>query len=119
MDRLFSLSGGTLKLVGLAVAAYAAIEGAEAIGLWFQKRWAEYLTFIATTLLLPLEIYELAHGASPFKVVALVVNLAIVIYLLYGKRLFCLRGGAAVDLVERERDTSWEALEETLPEPVG
>jgi uncharacterized membrane protein (DUF2068 family) len=119
LDRLFSLSGGTLKLVGLAVAAYAAIEGAEAIGLWFQKRWAEYLTFIATTLLLPLEIYELAHGASPFKVVALVVNLAIVIYLLYGKRLFGLRGGAAVDLVERERDTSWESLEETIPESVS
>jgi uncharacterized membrane protein (DUF2068 family) len=117
LDRLFSLSGGTLKLVGLVVAAYAVIEGAEAIGLWFQKRWAEYLTFVATTLLLPLEIYELAHRASPFKVVALVINLAIVIYLLYAKRLFGLRGGAAEDLAERERDSGWESLEETIPEP--
>jgi uncharacterized membrane protein (DUF2068 family) len=41
LDRLFSLSGGTLKLVGLVVAVYASIEGAEAIGLWFQQRWAE------------------------------------------------------------------------------
>jgi uncharacterized membrane protein (DUF2068 family) len=116
LDRLFSLSGGTLKLVGLAVAIYAAIEGAEAIGLWFQQRWAEYLTFIATTVLLPLEVYELAHGASPLKVIALIINLAIVGYLLYAKRLFGLRGGAAVDIAERQRDSSWEALAETIPE---
>ena len=85
------------------------IEGAEAFGLWFQQRWAEYLTFIATTLLSPLEVYELAHGASPFKLIALLIDLAIVAYLLYAKCLFGLRGGAAVDLAERQRDSSWES----------
>jgi len=118
LDRLFSLSGGTLRVVGVVVAAYALLEGIEAVGLWYQQRWAEYLTFIATTLFLPLEVYELVHGASPFKVIALLVNLAIVIYLLYAKRLFGLRGGGAVDEAERRRDTSWESLAETIPEPV-
>jgi uncharacterized membrane protein (DUF2068 family) len=117
LDRLFSLSGGTLKLVGAGIAAYALLEGIEAVGLWYQQRWAEYLTFIATTVFLPLEVYELLHGASPFKVIALIVNLAIVIYLLYAKRLFGLRGGGAVDEAERRRDTSWDALGETIPEP--
>ena len=91
------------------------LEGAEAVGLWFMKRWAEYLTFVATTALLPLEIWELTRRISPFKIVALVVNLAIVIYLLLAKRLFGLRGGAEAERAERERDTGWEALERTAP----
>jgi uncharacterized membrane protein (DUF2068 family) len=119
LDRLFSLSGGTLKLVGLGIAIYALLEGIEAVGLWFQQRWAEYLTFIATTVFLPLEVYELLHGASPLKVIALIVNLAIVGYLLYAKRLFGLRGGGAVDEAERRRDTSWESLAETVPQTPG
>src|SRR5260370_23269970 len=57
LDRLFSLRSGTLKEVGFALLAYGVLEGIEAVGLWYAKRWAEYLTFLATTLLLPLEIY--------------------------------------------------------------
>jgi uncharacterized membrane protein (DUF2068 family) len=115
LDELFSLDRGTLHLVGLALAVYAVLEGAEAVGLWLQRRWAEYLTFVATTLLLPLEVYELTARVSWFKVVALAVNLAIVVYLLFAKRLFGLRGGAAADRAERQRDTGWPALERTAP----
>ena len=116
LDRLFSLDAGTLKLVGLALALYAVLEGAEAIGLWYQRRWAEYLTFIATTLLLPLEVYELTRHVSWFKLGALVINLAIVLYLLLAKRLFGIRGGAAVERAERQRDIGWQALERSAPE---
>jgi uncharacterized membrane protein (DUF2068 family) len=87
----------------------------EAVGLWFQKRWAEYLTFVATCAFVPLEIYELVRHLSPFKIGALVVNVAVALYLLLAKRLFGVRGGAAVDERERERDTGWEALERTAP----
>src|SRR5205807_10206823 len=104
-ERLVTLQSGTIRIVAAAAAAYALLEGLEAVGLWFMKRWAEYLTFVATTALLPLEVYELTKTISPFKVVALVVNLAIVIYLLFAKRLFGLRGGAGAERAERERDT--------------
>ena len=116
LDRLFSLRGGTLHRVGAAIAVYAVVEGLEAIGLWFQKRWAEYLTFLATCALLPVEVREILLKGSWFKVVALVVNLAIVVYLLLAKRLFGLRGGAKADEAERERDVGWEALERSAPE---
>jgi uncharacterized membrane protein (DUF2068 family) len=115
VDQLFTLQSSKLRLAGLGIAAYAALEGAEAIGLWLQKRWAEYLTFIATTLLLPIELYELAHRITPFKVVALIVNIAIVVYLLFAKRLFGLRGGAAAEEELRQRDVGIEALLRTTP----
>jgi uncharacterized membrane protein (DUF2068 family) len=119
LDRLFSLRAGTLHLVGAAVSVYAVLEGIEAIGLWFQKRWAEYLTFVATTALLPLEVYELTRTVSPLKIIALIVNIAVVVYLLRAKRLFGFNGGAAADTAERERDVGWAALERTAPERGG
>jgi len=115
LDELFSLDKGTLHLVGAGLAAFAALEAAEAVGLWFQRRWAEYLTFVATTLLLPIEVYELTARVSWFKVTALLVNIAIVVYLLAAKRLFGLRGGVEADRAERERDIGWKALERTAP----
>ena len=91
------------------------LEGVEAVGLWYQKRWAEYLTFVATIAFIPYEIYELSRAVSPFKVVAFVVNIAIALYLLFAKRLFGLRGGGAAEERERKRDVGWEALERTAP----
>jgi uncharacterized membrane protein (DUF2068 family) len=115
LERLVTLQSGTLRIVALVAAAYALLEGAEAIGLWLMKRWAEYLTLVATVALLPLECYELTKRVSVFKLLALVVNLAIAVYLLFAKRLFGLRGGAAAEREERERDIGWEALERTAP----
>ncbi|HEY3729068.1 MAG TPA: DUF2127 domain-containing protein [Solirubrobacteraceae bacterium] len=117
-DRLFTLRTATLREAGIALLAYGALEGAEALGLWFGKRWAEYLTFISTTVLLPLEIYEIIHGATPLKVIGFLINVAVVVYLLLRKRLFGLRGGRAADEAERQRDMGWEAIERsTLATP--
>jgi uncharacterized membrane protein (DUF2068 family) len=115
LERVFTLRSSTLYAVAAAAAAYAALEGVEAVGLWYQKRWAEYLTFVATVVFIPYEVYELARSASPFKLAAFLANVAIALYLLLAKRLFGLRGGALVEERERERDTGWEALERTAP----
>jgi uncharacterized membrane protein (DUF2068 family) len=117
LDKLFSLRSGTLREVGIALIAYGLLEGIEAVGLWYAKRWAEYLTFLATTILLPLEIYEIIHRRSALKIIGFIVNVAVVIYLLYAKRLFGLRGGGRADEELRERDMSWEAIEEVTPPP--
>ena len=58
--------------------AFGALEGAELVGLWLNKRWAEYLTFIVTTALVPFEVYELTNSVSVFKLFALIINLAVV-----------------------------------------
>jgi uncharacterized membrane protein (DUF2068 family) len=117
LNKLFSLRSSTLHLVGAGVIGYAVLEGVEAFGLWWQKRWAEYLTLIATALFLPIEVYEIIHKGSPLKVGALIVNLAVVFYLLFAKRLFGIRGGAVAEHAARERDTGWQALERATPWP--
>jgi uncharacterized membrane protein (DUF2068 family) len=117
LDNLFTTSSAHLHELGAVLLAYAVIEGIEAVGLWYQRRWAEYLTFLVTTSLLPLEIYEIATRTTPLKVVAFVINVAVVIYLLYAKRLFGVRGGAAADEALAELDQGWEALERTAPPP--
>jgi uncharacterized membrane protein (DUF2068 family) len=116
--HLFSVQSGTLTKIGLVVSGYAIVEGVEAVGLWLMKRWAEYLTLIVTASLLPFEVYELIHKLSPLKVVALVINIAIVVYLLFAKRLFGLRGGAAADEAEREQDSGWPAIDRGTPAAV-
>lgn len=115
LDQLFTLKSSKLRLAGVGIAAYALLEGAEAVGLWWQKRWAEYLTFIATTLLLPLEVYELSKTVTPFKLIAFIINVAIVIYLLFAKRLFGLRGGARAEEALREQDVGVDALLRATP----
>jgi uncharacterized membrane protein (DUF2068 family) len=119
LEHLFTLKSSTLYLVAVAAAAYAALEGAEAVGLWFQLRWAEYLTFVAALVFMPYEIYELTRTVTALKVAALAVNVLIALYLLFAKRLFGLRGGAAAEERAREADVGWAALERTAPPSAG
>jgi uncharacterized membrane protein (DUF2068 family) len=118
LDTLFTTSSAHLHELGAVLLVYAAVEGIEAVGLWYQRRWAEYLTFLVTASLLPLEIYEIVTRTTVLKVLAFVINVAVVAYLLAAKRLFGLRGGAAADAAEGERDQGWGALERTAPPPV-
>jgi uncharacterized membrane protein (DUF2068 family) len=115
IDNAFTTSSAHLHLLGGVLLVYGAVEGVEAVGLWYQRRWAEYLTFLVTTSLLPLEIYEIANRATAFKILAFVINVAVVIYLLRAKRLFGLRGGIAAEHAENALDQGWPALERAAP----
>ncbi len=95
LTRLVDVHSGTITFLMLTAAAYFILELIEAIGLWHEKRWAEYLTAVATSGLLPLEILELTRKITVIRVGALVINVAIVVWLLYRKRLFGIAGGAA------------------------
>ncbi len=77
-----------ITLVAISALAYAGLEGTEGVGLAMRRRWAEYLTVIATGVLIPYELYEVVRHPSLFKLGALALNLAVVGYLAYRKRLF-------------------------------
>jgi uncharacterized membrane protein (DUF2068 family) len=95
-----------LNLVVAGLLAYGVLELVEGIGLWLAKRWAEYLTVIATSVFLPYEIYELTRSVTATKVVAFLINVAAVVYLVLAKRLFGVRGGRAA----YEREVASESL---------
>lgn len=115
LRRVMTITTRNLYLVAVLVLAYAALEATEMVGLWLGRRWAEYLTFLATVVFIPYEVYELVRSISWLKVLTLVINIAIAVYLLLAKRLFGLRGGGRAERAEHERDTGWPALERATP----
>jgi uncharacterized membrane protein (DUF2068 family) len=80
--QILSLSRSKIAALGVVALFYAALFMTEGIGLWRERRWAEYLTVIATGSLIPLEIYEVAHHVTLLRVAMFVVNVAVVIYLI-------------------------------------
>ena len=95
LSSVLSTSPHTLYLITIALLAYGLLQIVEGTGLWYQKRWAEYLAVVATSAFIPLEIFELTHKITFLRAGALVVNIAAVIWLLWTKHLFGLNGGAA------------------------
>jgi uncharacterized membrane protein (DUF2068 family) len=93
ITQAFSLSSSTLTWIAIGFAGYAAIELIEAVGLWLVARWGEYFAVIATSVFLPLEIYELTEKITATRLIAFVINVVAVIWLLWSKRLFGLNGG--------------------------
>ena len=81
LTRILSVSPAQLKAASIGTFIYAGLLLTEGIGLLLRKRWAEYFTIITTGALIPLEVYELIHRASATKVAVLIVNVAIVAYL--------------------------------------
>src|ERR1035437_1255128 len=69
--------------LGLSSFVYAALFITEGIGLWFLKRWAKWFTVIITGSLVPLECYEIYRRPTPIKILVLIINTAVVGYLLY------------------------------------
>jgi uncharacterized membrane protein (DUF2068 family) len=93
VEHALFLDRHTLTLLAAGTAVYAGIELVEAAGLWLARRWGEYFAMIATSLGLPLEIYDLSRKVTVTALVLLAVNLALVLYLAITKRLFGIRGG--------------------------
>ena len=81
IDSIAGLDDRHLKLIGLGTFFYAFLHLIEGTGLILRKRWAEYFTVIVTGSILPLEFYELARKVTAVRAVVLLVNLAIVAYL--------------------------------------
>ena len=81
LTKLGVLDDHRLKEISAGSFVYAALRLTEGTGLLFRKRWAEYFTAIATGLLIPVEIHELVVHASLPRGAVLVINVAVVWYL--------------------------------------
>src|SRR6516165_8363605 len=86
MEKVTKVDETRLRELSVGTFFYSALFFTEGTGLALRKRWAEYLTIISTSSLLPLEIFELVKGPSIAKLVLLGVNLAVVAYLVFELR---------------------------------
>jgi uncharacterized membrane protein (DUF2068 family) len=101
----FALSSSTLQWIAIGLAGYALIELIEAVGLWLMQRWGEYFAVIATSVFLPLEIYELTEKVTVVRLGAFLINVVAVIWLLWSKRLFGINGGGAAYRAEHHTES--------------
>jgi uncharacterized membrane protein (DUF2068 family) len=105
LEKVLAAKPSTLALLVAALVAYAVIELIEGVGLWLLKRWGEYFAVVATSVFLPLEIYDIvSKGLSLTRGLTFAINIAAVLYLMYSKRLFGLRGGRRAYDAERESE---------------
>ena len=81
VSKIASIPPNRLKDVGFGSFVYAALFLTEGTGLWLRKPWAEWFTTIMTASLIPIELYEIIHHPTLTKVGILVINVAIVVYL--------------------------------------
>jgi uncharacterized membrane protein (DUF2068 family) len=74
-----------MRLWKIAVVAsvYTTLRFIEAYGLWYALPWAEWLAFASGTIYIPFEAADLIHRPTWFRLLVLVVNVVIVLYMLY------------------------------------
>jgi uncharacterized membrane protein (DUF2068 family) len=77
------LSEARIHALRFVTFTYAAVFAVEGIGLWMQKRWAEWLTTIVTASLIPLEVWEFTARPNLGKAAVVIANAAIVGYLVW------------------------------------
>lgn len=83
IERVINIPPHRIRQLGAGTFIYAGLFLTEGVGLWMLKRWAEWFTVIATGSLVPIECYEIGHHPSAVKVLVLILNVAIVAYLVF------------------------------------
>ena len=97
-----ALTPSRIRFASIASFAYAALFLTEGVGLLMRKRWAEWLTIVATASLIPFEIYEIVKEQTAFRIATLIANIAVVVYLIWKVR----RRGGGVSESNQPADAS-------------
>ncbi|MGS0688473.1 DUF2127 domain-containing protein [Nakamurella sp. GG22] len=105
ISRIFAFTPQTLVWIAIGLCAYAGLLFVESYGLWRVRRWGEYFSVVVTSVFLPWEIYEVTEKFTGLKLLLMLVNLAAVVWLIWSKRLFGVRGGGAAYRAEHSAES--------------
>jgi uncharacterized membrane protein (DUF2068 family) len=83
LEKVDLIDAHRLREIGFGTFAYSALALTEGIGLLKEKEWAEYLTLILTISFLPWELFELVRRPDWFRLGLLLINLAVLAYLVW------------------------------------
>jgi uncharacterized membrane protein (DUF2068 family) len=86
LNKLNGVSDAQVEEFGIIAFLYSLLIMTEGTGLWLGYVWAEYVTILSTSLLMPLEIYELVEKFTFIRLALLLINIGIVIYLIWRVR---------------------------------
>jgi len=81
IDLVSRVSDLHLWKIAVVASAYTVIRFVEAYGLWYALPWAEWVAIASGTIYIPFEFADLLHRPTPFRVLIIVVNLLIVLYM--------------------------------------
>jgi uncharacterized membrane protein (DUF2068 family) len=83
LDLAANLSDAELWVLAALAMIYAVVRFVEAYGLWFERRWGQWIAALSGAIYVPVEIYELTLRVSAVKIAALVLNALVVAYMVY------------------------------------
>jgi uncharacterized membrane protein (DUF2068 family) len=83
LEKVDLIDAHRLKQISLATFGYSMLALTEGIGLMLEKVWAEYLTLTLTISFLPWELFELTRHLNWFRLSLLLINLAVLAYLVW------------------------------------
>lgn len=83
MHAASQVSDARLWTIAGAALAYATVRFVEAWGLWHRRIWAEWFALLSGAMYLPLELLKVAQRATAERVIVLLMNVVIVLYMLF------------------------------------
>jgi uncharacterized membrane protein (DUF2068 family) len=83
LDLAGRINDANLWAMAFAAIMYSGVRFAEAVGLWLNRRWAEWFGLLSGSMYIPIEIYEIARRPTLLKITLLIINTVIVLFLLY------------------------------------
>jgi uncharacterized membrane protein (DUF2068 family) len=86
LDWVENLGAKRIQIFVAVTIAYTGVALLEGVGLWMRRAWAEWLTVIFTSSLVPFELWELLHRPPGHRLAitaTLFLNVVIVVYLVW------------------------------------
>jgi len=86
LEKIAKIDPRKLRELRAGTFFYATMFLIEGTGLALRQRWAEYVTIVSTSSLIPIEVYDLLQRYSPAKIAFLFINVIVVVYLVFELR---------------------------------
>ena len=83
IDLIYRVSDIRLWKIAVVASLYALLRFVEAYGLWYALPWAEWLALVSGAIYIPFEIVDLIHRPTWIRLLIVVVNALVVMYMLH------------------------------------
>ncbi|MGP0099763.1 MAG: DUF2127 domain-containing protein [Terriglobales bacterium] len=82
IDLVSRLSDVRLWKIALVASIYVILRFIEAYGLWYIRPWAEWMAIASGSIYIPFEVADMLRRPDGIRLLIIVVNVAIVLYML-------------------------------------